>query len=172
MNLKKVIQSGGVVRFHAHTGIDKQTNAAHQWGVAVVVAKIAPHCRKELLLAALTHDTGEFLSGDCPFNVKAASPVVKAVFDEMESNWRSEMGVNWEHILTSEEKVILKMADYIEGLMFCIQQMKQGNRSANRPYRYWESALGKLVEAHSTENWFSLNDVLGMLEKEKGKWYE
>lgn len=74
MKVLNILDSGNVVRFHAVPGVGKQKNSEHQWGVALLVAAIKPDCSKELLLAALTHDSAEIVTGDIPFTFKKIRP--------------------------------------------------------------------------------------------------
>lgn len=79
MNINTILNSGDVVRFHNHAGIDKQRNSEHQWGVALIVEHIYPNASKALILAALTHDCAEYYTGDVPFPVKKDCPELSAV---------------------------------------------------------------------------------------------
>lgn len=135
MNIRKILQSGNVVRFHNHVGIDKQKNSDHQWEVALILQHIYPQCSKELLLAALTHDAAEYFTGDIPFPTKQASPELKQVLDKIERQWEQENGVHFN--LQSEELLMLKLADTLSGMWYCILQVREGKINAKRAFRKW-----------------------------------
>lgn len=135
MKIRNVLHSGDVVRFHNHVGIDKQKTAEHQWGVALILEYIYPECSKSLLLAALTHDAAEYMTGDIPFPAKQSSPELNDMLREMEMRWEEENGVYFD--LHHEEKAILKMADILEGMWFCVHQVRVGHINAKRPFRKW-----------------------------------
>lgn len=160
MNIKTVLNSGNVVRFHNHVGIDKQKISEHQWGVALVAQFIDPNCSKDLILACITHDAAEYYMGDIPANVKWDNPKVKTVFEEIETKWEKKNGVYFE--LSPNESVILKMADMLEGMHYCIKQVRRGHRDAIRPFRKWRSAFYErfIGEKHLYPKAFNLFDSL------------
>lgn len=141
LNIRNVLHSGEVVRYHNHAGVDKQKNSEHQWAAALIVQYLYPNCSKELLLAALTHDCAEYYTGDIPFPVKQDSPELKEMLDRLESKWESDNGLQWLHGLSSLEKDTLKIADTLEGMRFCILQVRLGHTSAKRPFRKWRTVI-------------------------------
>jgi 5'-deoxynucleotidase YfbR-like HD superfamily hydrolase len=141
MNIRKVLQSGDVVRFHNSIGMDKQKNSEHEWEVALILQHIYPECSKQLLLAALTHDAAEYYTGDIPFPAKQASPELKSVLDNLERQWEEQNGVHFD--LHPEETYFLKLADTLSGMWYCIQQVREGKVNAKRPFRKWREAIAK-----------------------------
>ena len=139
MNIRKVLQSGDVVRFHNSIGMDKQKNSEHEWEVALILQYIYPECSKELLLAALTHDAAEYYTGDIPFPIKQASPELKSVLDKLERHCEEDNGVHFN--LHPEEAYFLKLADTLSGMWYCIQQVKEGKVCAKRPFRKWRKFI-------------------------------
>ena len=139
MNIRKILQSGNVVRFHSQIGMDKQKNSEHQWEVALILQYIYPGCSKPLLLAALTHDAAEYYTGDIPFPVKQANPELKNVLERMEQDWEKRNGVHFN--LHAEEKDFLKIADTLSGMFYCVQQAREGKINAKRPFRKWREFL-------------------------------
>lgn len=165
MNIKKLLQAGEVVRYHNHSGIDKQTLAQHQWGVAMIVKKICPDASANLLMAALTHDCAEYHTGDLPAPVKWSNPDLKISLDTMEEEWLYEQGALFH--LTGPEAAILTLADKFEGMWFCIQQMKNGHQAARRPFRLWAKAVEGLLDHHMPAQ---VNAMFNLLLTEKEKW--
>jgi 5'-deoxynucleotidase YfbR-like HD superfamily hydrolase len=137
MNIRNVLHSGDVVRFHNHVGINKQKTSEHQWGVALIVEHIYPEGSKALLLAALTHDAAEYYMGDIPAPVKWDNPELKAMLQQMERKWEERNGVDFD--LHKDEHRVLKMADTLEGMWFCVHQVRMGNINAKRPFRKWRT---------------------------------
>lgn len=135
MNIKNILASGGVVRFHQQVGVHKQQNSEHQWGVALIVQHISPKCSKELLLAALTHDAAESFTGDSPFPIKKECPELSDLLRKLEMEWEEENGICFH--LTDEEKSILKLADCLEGMWYCLQRYKCGELNALEPFDAW-----------------------------------
>lgn len=142
MNIRNLLHSGEVARYHNHAGVDKQKNSEHQWACALIVQFLYPSCPKNLLLAALTHDAAEYYTGDTPFPAKQDSPELKRLLDELEHKWEKENGLSpWLHNLSSFDKDVLKVADMLEGMRYCILQVRNGNSSAKRPFRKWRNLL-------------------------------
>ena len=139
MNIRNILHSGEVVRFHNHVGIDKQKNSSHQWGVALIIQHVYPQCSKELLLAAMTHDCAEYYIGDIPSPVKWDNPELKEMLSQIEKKWEESNGVDFD--LNFEEKLVLKIGDTLEGMWYCVQQVRLGNINAKRPFRKWRKFL-------------------------------
>lgn len=147
MDINKVLQSSGVSRFHAVPGLAPQTIAQHSWGVAMLCQYFKPKCRKELVLAALTHDCTEMVTGDIPATAKWQSPELKTMLDKIESHTEKEWGIQFE--LNPEEKRLLKLCDGLEGMNYCLERRKHGELEASVIfYRWSDFIMGK----------FALND--------------
>lgn len=150
MKIRTILQAGNVARFHNSIGMDKQKNSEHQWETALVLQHIYPECSKELLLAALTHDSAEYYTGDVPFPIKQASPELKVTLDKLEEEWEKQHGVYFE--LNDEEKYFLKMADTFSGLWYCILQVREGKINARRAFRKWRGFADTHLNSGSSYN--------------------
>ena len=147
MNISKVLESSGVSRFHAVPGLAQQTIAQHSWGVSMLCQYFNPECRKELVLAALTHDCTELVTGDIPATAKWESPELKVILDQIESKTEQEWGIQF--TLDEYEKRLLKLCDGLEGMNYCIERRRQGDLEASVVfYRWADFVMGK----------FALND--------------
>lgn len=147
MNIKNILDSGAVVRFHSTPGVDKQLTAEHQWGVAMIVQHIEPDCSKNLLLAAMLHDAAEVVTGDVPFPIKRKSKKLKGLLDDLEKDWEAENGIS--HImegLRPHETMILKVADTLEGMWYCTRQLRDGNKAAKAPFLAWSNAINSIKD--------------------------
>lgn len=158
MNIRNILHSGDVVRFHNHVGIEKQKNSEHQWGVALIVQHIHPECSKALLLAGLTHDAAEYYVGDIPANVKWDNSELKSMLRKIEKQWEADNGVDFN--LSWEESITLKCADTLEGMWYCVHQVRNGNINAKRPFRKWRTFLTELVAEHGKNPGDTLNEIL------------
>ncbi len=164
MKIRKILQSGNVVRFHNHSGIDKQKNSEHQWEVALILEHIYPQCSKACLLAALTHDAAEYFTGDIPFPTKQASPELKAVLDQLERQWEEQHGVHFD--LHPEEKFFLKLADTFSGMWYCILQVREGKINAKRPFRKWREFATDHMDNGNPALTEKAEDMLRLLTRE------
>lgn len=144
------IQFGSWVRrYHGVPVINEQTNAAHLFGVAHLVAMMALDADPEggvgltvpLLMAALVSDLPEWISGDMPAPGKRNFPEVtindcgrnrsvsfRELWNELDQRRLEEVGLDWEHKLEPRQRKWLKLADAMEGCLFCIKERMMGNR--------------------------------------------
>lgn len=134
--------AGDVQRFHSTPGITKQTISEHSWGVALIVQYLAPTCSKRLIMAALTHDVAESITGDIPAPVKWADPNVSQLFSIMEKQAEKKLGVDqFLEGLSEQEEIILKLADTLEGMFYCNKRMFVGEKGGTEPFYQWQEFL-------------------------------
>jgi len=133
-------ESGLVQRYHTHPRFARfgQTDAAHQWGVMMLVLMCHPNPSKNLLIEAAAHDTGERFSADLPSPVKKLDPVLAESFDKLELGVRINRTIAPLE-LTEDEYAFLKCMDVLECYLF---------------------AANTLPEALSTKNWRKLRDYV------------
>jgi len=96
-----------------------QSNGHHQWGVGVLILTLHPNPSRALILAALTHDAGEMLTGDLPYTFKhryADSAVVGAI-GAAEEQARSEM-LGFYAPVDEIERAWLVMCDRLESVLY------------------------------------------------------
>lgn len=150
MDINNILKSSTVSRFHAVPGLTSQTIAQHSWGVAMLCQYFNPNCSKDLILAALTHDCTEMITGDVPATAKWQSKELKAVLNEIERKVEKQWGIQFN--LNDEEKRLLKLCDCLEGMNYCLERRKQGELEALEVFNRW------YIFVTST---FSLNDKEG-----------
>ena len=142
VNIKDILKSGDVTRFHSVPNMAAQKNSEHSWGVAVLCWYFKPDCSRNLILKALTHDCAELITGDTPATVKWSDPKIKEVLDAIEDKVEFEWGIGT-FIINDEEKELLKFCDMIEGMNYCLNQRECGNRAAEFPFSQWAEAILK-----------------------------
>ena len=111
--------AGKVTRFHTNTTLQGQTLADHQWGTAVLMQYLFPEASKELILACLTHDVGEYRAGDLPYTFKTsqAGLEVSKQHSLIEADLAKQDGwVNY--ALTTAEQRQLSFCDRLEALLY------------------------------------------------------
>lgn len=123
-----ITRGGKTKRFHTADTLTSQTVAEHSFGVAWLCHLLYPTARKELLLAALSHDLAEHRVGDVSSVVKKANPSLRDTLQSMEERLLHEHGFNFEDGLTEYEAKVLKMADLIDGMLFCLRERAMGSR--------------------------------------------
>lgn len=132
-SLLHLYDSGAVKRWHTVNTIKEQDVAAHSWGVAMICQYIYPEGSKNLLLAALTHDCAERLSGDIPYTAKRQFENLKVASEQIEYDFNEENGIDYQ--LESGESEILAWADTMELLLWTKRELKLGNQHMNVIFR-------------------------------------
>ena len=124
--------AGQVKRYHTWPVLQSQTNAAHSWQVARILLAIYPECDRSLLVHALNHDSGELHSGDLPYPVKKENPELKTHVDRIENRAINTMHVLWDFPIVQKldpiDKIIFKIAEFIEMYEFGAQEVIMGNK--------------------------------------------
>lgn len=131
---------GETRRYHGFRMLMEDTVGHHSYNLACIIMKVRPDARVELLRAALKHDMAEHIVGDMPAPSKRAMPnyestfpkdckTFREAFGEYEAATAAQYGVQLDEDLTPEEAWVLKYADSLDGMRFCISEMLLGNRT-------------------------------------------
>lgn len=151
MTIRKLIntlESGSVIRYHALPSVRPQLNAHHAYGVAVIVLYLTRgRAGKSLLIEAFMHDTGELVSGDVPHSAKRDYPEYAKMSREVEHGARLENMLLPKLTLNKHDAAILKLADVLEGLVWC--ELRESRRSPSREDRWHATFAIKLREFKS-----------------------
>lgn len=93
--------------------------------------------RYKILSSAILHDVGETITSDVPYDVKQMNASVRDVLETIEQEYLSMKFGNSFCVQTADEndkdlnlvKAILKVADTLSVLQFCLNEMRLGNAS-------------------------------------------
>lgn len=113
-----------VIRYHTKRVQRNQTIGQHSFNMMMLVQQVSPDCRKEVLLAIMHHDLPELMTGDIPAPIKRMHDRLGPLMDEIEQDLAplyKEFG------LTPEEEQLVKWADRMELVLWCIEEYKLGN---------------------------------------------
>ena len=113
------------LRYHTQRTLRTQTVGQHTFNMLMLVQLICPVARKEVLVAVMHHDLPEFFTGDMPAPIKRASPALKVLMDELETDLAP---LYKEFDLIPEEWALIKWVDLMELTMFGLEELKMGNR--------------------------------------------
>lgn len=152
-DLEFMWNGGNTRRFHTMPTLTIDTVGHHSFNLLCILLFLREDLPAHVLRAALKHDIAEHVVGDMPAPTKRALPNYMGVrtptghisersfreaFGEHEAKVAEAHGVNLEEdALSDAEKWLLKLADALDGMRFCIQERRMGN---------WHP---KLVEAFS-----------------------
>jgi 5'-deoxynucleotidase YfbR-like HD superfamily hydrolase len=125
---KEVLLSGEVMRWHTHDDPRLrrcgETDAAHQWGVAILVQWLDPECSKATLLWALTHDVGERgLGFDMSGPARRAHPALSQIVEMTEAGERERcLGYD---VPDGADTELVNACDKLHGLIRAIIETRE-----------------------------------------------
>lgn len=123
--------AGRIRRLHIRPMNGEEQNvAAHTWGLTMILLDLFPDISKEGLVFALRHDVAEVVTGDIPANVKWANPGLEEALEKREQEFLAKMGWKAKHTGVpswERENLYIKIADRIELLFYCLEQIHMGN---------------------------------------------
>lgn len=143
--LKFIYKGAKTKRFHTADTLTEQSVAEHSFGVAWLIVLINPSARKELILAALAHDLAEHVVGDVSSPAKRRFPALKSALDVAEGCLLADIGLDYERYLTDAELRILKIADMLDGMMFCVRERRMGSKVVVEVYNNFKSYLAEFI---------------------------
>lgn len=129
MNIKRLREAGNVQRFHTLRMIIPEDVAKHSFNLAHLLMWVTKgQASRNLILYALSHDMGEYVTGDIP------SPVKKVLWGNPLQGMEDAAAFDacpWaaENRLTVEEVHIFKLCDNLDGLLKCAEEYQMGNPS-------------------------------------------
>jgi 5'-deoxynucleotidase YfbR-like HD superfamily hydrolase len=160
-----IINGGETVRFHTWPVLRPQRVDSHSYHVAMLCALMAQDEPVErghgltvpLLMAALTHDLAEWKVGDMPSPSKRAMPdygdiTFREVWSGMEQDLLAGVGLDWEALLTPKDLRWLKLADNMQGALYCIRERAMGNQLIAEPYSNFRKYIAELMQVNGENN--------------------
>lgn len=121
--------AGAVTRYHTQRTIRRQTVAEHSFGVCMLIRQVWPDCSRNLLFAAMHHDLPELMTGDIPAPVKRAHPQMDTYLEEFEASLHP---LFYDTVfMDAEELALLKWADTMELVLWCLEEFRMGNKQTN-----------------------------------------
>ena len=118
-------EAADVLRYHTQRTLRQQSIGAHSFGVMQLVLAADPECRKEVLVAAMRHDYAELATGDVPAPAKRASAALQDALDDLER--AQPYLAPHPGPFTAEELRLLKWADTMELVLWCLEEHEMGN---------------------------------------------
>lgn len=123
--------AGAVKRYHVKRTHRTQTLAEHTFGMLMLVKQVTEgrgeHGLQSLAIlynAILHHDLPELMTGDVPAPIKRVHPALGPLMDSIEQDLYP---LYREYTLTQEEAALLKWADRMELVLWCLEEFRLGN---------------------------------------------
>lgn len=130
---RRVVESragGKVERCHGVPHHGSYSNAAHSWGVAMLMAYLWPSDFPRLALVCLSHDIPERVVGDIPAPPLRMVAGLKESIGGLESLISENLGLPNEQDLNEEDYIKLKACDHLELWIWSKEQVALGNQYA------------------------------------------
>jgi len=126
--LLNTLESGEVRRYHSAPSVPVQSLAQHVYGVACIATYIIGRSPSAALLAAcLLHDQDELFTGDVPFTIKRDHPDLKERYLQIGAEASRCALMQFEGpALDATETAVLKIADTLDGLLWCTRNERPG----------------------------------------------
>lgn len=134
---------GRVERCHTVPHLGSYSNAAHSWGVAMLMHYIWPKDFPRLALACLSHDVPERTVGDIPSPTFKFLPELRRKLNAIEDRVNVLLGLPELLLLSEEDHRKLKICDHLELWLWSHEQILMGNQFAQECVttieNYWSS---------------------------------
>lgn len=149
--------AGAVKRYHVKRTLRQQTVAEHTFGMLMLVKQVAPHLDKSMLYTAiLHHDLPELMTGDVPAPIKRAHPELGPLMNSIEEELVPLYNPACEG-LTHEEQSLLKWADRMELVLWCLEEYRMGNTFVVDTIR---RGIGWILAGHMPDCCRTLTDAV------------
>lgn len=177
MSLRRVEMSrraGRVSRYHGQYLARPENIAEHTFGVLnILVIMTDGSISKNLMLNALFHDGGEYISGDMFSPIKKVVPGLREACNALEKVG-TDMTVGALPELTEWEYKLLKVADNLDGLLKCIEEFSMGNYTIGETYYEYVGGVGgqyaSYLEKQAAE--MGAGPIAGLITQATNKWKE
>lgn len=126
---------GKVERCHIIPHERPYNNAAHSWGVAMLMLQLFPEDFPRLAAYCICHDVPEAWVGDVPAHTKHRAPAIAEALREMESGIFTRLQLPDENDLSAEDKQKLKACDALELYLWACDEVTLGNHHAQEILR-------------------------------------
>lgn len=152
-SLIDLMSVGDVGRYHTMSDrlLRPQTTGQHAYNVALILMWMCGDALSPALLkAGLLHDAGERWTGDMPGNIKVDLGLTEAMdhAEALELSMRTELTMP---ALTELDAKLLKVADALEGCVYCRRELDMGNRLILPVLRNYTKFLDRAIGAVATE---------------------
>lgn len=159
--------AGCVTRFHTARVVHDETVAEHSFNVMNLLLVMTDGAiTPALLLAALTHDMGEPMVGDIPSPVKRAlPPEVGKRMEELEEEAVRAIHPRLLFTLSEEESMTLSLADKLDGLMKCRDELRLGNKGIREIGDRYIQYIHELTDQWATHRVFAEQCIMSYREE-------
>lgn len=133
-------------RYHCYRPLMEDTVGHHSHNVISIILAIAPDASRELILAAHDHDAAEHITGDMPAPTKRSIDGLRDAFGKYETKLMRDAELTvYEYALSEEELITLKLADALDGMRYCLNEVRMGNSKMQPVFSTFSSYVENLL---------------------------
>lgn len=176
--LEFILNGAETKRYHTQPTLREQTVGAHSFSAAMLVALIAQEADPvngvgltlPLVMAALTHDLPEHKMGDLPAPAKRSLPPLengmsfRAHWGAMEVQHLQSVNLDWEALLCPQQLRWLKLADSMDGALWCARERAMGNTLIRTVYSNFRSYIEELSPRGCEETSPMVKDIIAYID--------
>lgn len=140
--------AGQVKRYATWPVLHQQTTGEHSWQVLRIYIEIFGAPSPDVTTYIVHHDSAELVVGDPPFPLKSRNPDLKAIYDRLEDEVMQEMRGEGLPVLSTSEKVRIKICDLLEMWEFGMQERLMGNRYGEPIMQDTRQVVTNMIHAH------------------------
>lgn len=134
-------EGGNVYRCHGIPHLDEYTVGKHTFDMLLLLDALHPAPTVDLFLAILRHDLHERYMGDIPGRIKVSLPALHKAWKEATALIVQELEDDSAARLSEEDRAWLDALDKLELLLWCHDQLAQGNKNVTRVLQDVENRL-------------------------------
>lgn len=168
--VKLARRAGRVQRYHTQRLLFPETVAEHTFNMLNLLFILCNgRASHRLVSAILTHDMGEYHSGDMPSPVKKAMPPdAKAAFAAEEDAAMMEIHPHFEEAMTEPERWLFKLIDNLDGLLKSTEEVRMGNYTMELCGTNYARYVYDVIQAREHDHiWLFCTEALEAWEKVK-----
>jgi 5'-deoxynucleotidase YfbR-like HD superfamily hydrolase len=157
--MKQAWNAAQTRRWHTNADLSHTNDpvGAHSARVAVLALLLQPGLSRAALVAALTHDLGEYKVGDFPAPFKWANPEIADTLKEQEAAAVADMGFVLE-TLTDDEAALIKLCDMLDAWLW--MQHHVPHIAGRKDWANMQWVIAKLARDLGHE--FAVLEVMGV----------
>lgn len=128
--IKVARAAGNVKRYHTHELLKEEKVGQHTFNMLNILMIVTDrNLSRNLMMAALVHDMGEYETGDIPSPIKKLNPGLREQLNELEDRAMRAAHVGFYPELSEWEYKLLKFADNLDGLLKVTDELRLGNKT-------------------------------------------
>lgn len=133
--IKDIFHLSNITRYSNLSTNHKQSVSDHSFNVSILTLYLYQWLElteeqmslKDCLVWAIIHDVPECETGDILQPMKQANPTIKSLLKGVESKTYHRLGLPDENLFKQEVKLLVKMADELDVILFCQIENELGN---------------------------------------------